>query len=217
MAALRAVVHKPREWSIRISAATARLRQATSMALAFRSVAAATTVSSLVALVWARQWAVNNSTEGDAEQARLAESTLAVLIVLLCILVAGLIVRRWLPSWSAALALAASGAFITISSSAAGTMLLAIAIEPATDPGEFGRTLFRVAYAGTVLLSVAFALTTVLTYLSRRGQRVIAAGLMAVFIVTGWAYLVVGSSELNKCLLKDVEFPVRARHGCSGQ
>jgi hypothetical protein len=173
----------------------------------------------LVALFWVHRWAVTNNAEGDSEHVRLIESTARVITVLVLLaLVGGLVRVRDTAAGDVPLG-AVVGALFTVASASASTLLIAMAIEPATDPGDFGRPLFRIAYVGAAVLSVGLGVALVWALVpvsAGRWPRLLAMALSLCLITLAWGYLIVGSSELNQCLVND-EFPLQTRHGCSGQ
>jgi hypothetical protein len=174
--------------------------------------------ASLVALAWVYLWAGNNSTVADAEHERLIEGAWTMCAVLA---IAAVVV--WL---AAAVTRATSlssivagilGALIAVAAGAASTLLIAMAIAPATDPGDFGRPLFPIAYAGALALSLALAVDASWTAARRHGAptAVAATGLALALTLAAWSYMAVGSSELNQCVV-DNEFPLATDHVCSG-
>jgi hypothetical protein len=176
-------------------------------------------LASLVALVWVYQWATSTRGGGDEEQQRLIVSTmiacaaLALPIAMTVLLAAeenavGRVVRG-----------GATGTFVAVVAASASTMLIAMAISPATDPGEFGRPLFRVAYVGALAIAMAAGITAAVASNGGHGARgastfAIAALAIALTLVA-WAWLAIGSSELNQCVVND-EFPLATNHVCSG-
>jgi hypothetical protein len=181
-------------------------------------VTAAGALASLVGLIWVYQWAVRNNSQADSEQQRLIVSTMIA-----CAVLALPVIFAWtLPSTEHPIITLARGgaigAFVAVLASSASTMLIAMAIAPATDPGDFGRPLFRIAYIGALAISVAFGVGASIASNGETGSRIPAFAVIAVTIaltLAAWAWLAVGSSELNQCVVND-EFPLATNHVCSG-
>ncbi|HET6614242.1 MAG TPA: hypothetical protein VFH62_00015 [Dehalococcoidia bacterium] len=182
-------------------------------------VTSAGALASLVALIWVYQWATRNNSQGDSEQQRLIIGTMIACAVLaLPISVTALLaldghaVGRLVRG-------GAIGAFVAVVASSASTMLIAMAIAPATDPGEFGRPLFRIAYAGALAIAVAAGIAAAVASNGgndARGSSTFAVAALAIALtLVAWAWLAVGSSELNQCVVND-EFPLATDHVCSG-
>ncbi|HLB22856.1 MAG TPA: hypothetical protein VJP07_02060 [Dehalococcoidia bacterium] len=182
--------------------------------------ASAAMIGSFVALVWVYQWAIGNNNVADEEIKRLIVSVLIACVLLaMPMAISRLADPVGQHGLTALLAAGATGAFVAVAASGAATLLIAMAISPATDPGDFGRPLFRVAYVGALLLSLCAGLCATWSARGRDGGHmdgVWAALLTLVLTIVAWGYLAVGSSELNKCIVDD-EFPLATDFGeCSG-
>jgi hypothetical protein len=179
--------------------------------------AAAATVLAIVSLVWVYAWARSNTSVADREHERLIVSAMFCLAVIGGAMALLALFGAGDAAWRRIARGAAAGAFVTIAASAASTLLIAMAIAPATDPGDFGRPLFRIGYVGALALSAAAgaAAAWAAARSTRAGEH--ASVLMATLVVVGgaWAYMATGSAELNKCVVDD-EFPLRTDHLCSG-
>jgi hypothetical protein len=176
--------------------------------------------ASLVALIWVYQWATHNTDGADYEHQRLVISTM----IACAVLAAPVVVIRLLDPDATQPVLAvvrasATGAFIAVAAGAASTLLIAMAISPATDPGDFGRSLFPVAYTGALLISLGIGIgaTWIAADRRTRSEAFASVVLCVVLVLVTAAYLAVGSSELNQCVAAS-EFPLdRGReHVCSG-
>ena len=175
-----------------------------------------TVAAAFTSLIWIYAWARSNTTTSDREQEMLIASTVFCCALLGApIVLAGLARER--PSPFAVVVAGAAGAFVGVAASAASTMLIAMAISPATDPGDFGRPLFPWSYVGAVVLSVGIGLGVAWSVSAREGLRANAAAVLLTVLLTAVAfgYLARGSSELNQCVVDD-EFPLATDHVCSG-
>ncbi len=166
------------------------------------------------------QWATHNNGGADYEHQRLVISTMIACSVLAVPVV---VIRLLDPDATqpvlAVVRASATGAFIAVAAGAASTLLIAMAISPATDPGDFGRPLFPVAYTGALLISLGIGIgaSWLATGHRDRTEAVASVVLCVVLVLVAAAYLAVGSSELNQCVAAS-EFPLdRGReHLCSG-
>jgi hypothetical protein len=176
--------------------------------------------ASIIALLWVWQWAVTNNSSADYEHQHLLQSAFIA-----CLLIAApLLFVRLLAgdSQSAALAViggAAAGAFVAVISSVAATMLVMWVFHShGAVPEGSDRTTFEIAYVSAATLSLLLGSAAAFMAASGKGAHRIVAVAMAILIVSvAWGYLAVGSSELNKCVVK-IDFPLDSRlHGCSGE
>jgi hypothetical protein len=170
----------------------------------------------LVALIWVYAWARGNTTSSDAEHERLIVSAIICCALLGAPIVLAGLAGEHTPILTVPLA-AAGGAFTATAAAAASTLLIAMAISPATDHGDFGRPLFPWSYAGAIVLSVSLGVAAAWSVSARNGVRSsAAAALLVLFLITAaFGYLARGSSELNQCVVDD-EFPLATDHVCSG-
>jgi hypothetical protein len=174
--------------------------------------------AAIVAMACVYLWADSNTTVADAEHTRLIKATATM-----CSVFAVAAATTWLVAAVArltALSWAArglAGAFIAVAAGTASTLLIAMAISPATDPGDFGQPLFRFAYVGALLLSLALGLAAAwATTRSQGAGAAVGAVLLGLGLtIAAWGFLAVASSELNQCVVDD-EFPLATDHVCSG-
>ncbi len=171
--------------------------------------------ASVAFLIGVYRWANENNNLADREhEIFIVSAAIACSVLAIPVLGAALVRNVGMVN---VVARGAAGAFVAVAASSATTLLIAIAIKDATDPGEFGRPLFRVAYVCALAVSlgiggtVAWAATAARTHTER-----LAAGALA-FVLTAvaWTYLAIGSSELNTCVVDD-EFPLSTDFVCSG-
>jgi hypothetical protein len=172
-----------------------------------------------VALAGVYVWARTNTSFADREHELLIVATLLACAPLsVLVIVARLVDPSAESGFLRALSAAALGTVVAVAASSASTLLTALAIAPATDPHEFGRPLFRVAYVGALALSAcAGAGGAAAARGWRREARVLLPTMFLTLALTAgaWAYLAVGSSEFNQCVVDD-EFPLQTNHVCSG-
>jgi hypothetical protein len=173
----------------------------------------------MVALAWVYFWAVRNNSAADFEHERLVVAALISCGLLAAAIVLALVVDSDGHRTPATLLRAgAAGAFVAVAASSASTLLIAMAISPVTDPGDFDRTIFRPAYTSALVLSLGAGFAAAWTSLPKHGARNLTPAAMAITLVltlAAWIYLATGSSELNQCEVND-EFPLATDHVCSG-
>jgi hypothetical protein len=178
----------------------------------------AITAASAVALLSVYQWSVANTSEADREVRRFAVAALVICCGLGFALIISVMLRRLLRDdvWSPLLP-ALAGSLTTVAGATAATLLIAMAISPATDPGEFGRPLFRVAYFGSLAISIAVGaiITLALSWRSGFRARGLALTIAAAIMVLSLAALAQRSTDVNLCVVDD-EFPLTADFVCSG-
>jgi hypothetical protein len=176
--------------------------------------------TSLIVLVWVYQWATHNTDGADYEHQRLVISAL----IACSLLAAPIVVARMVDPGAtqpmlAVVRGAASGAFVAAAAGSASTLIIAMAISPTTDHGEFGRPLFRVAYVGALLISagVGIGVSWIAMEGMHRRERIASVALCVLLVLLATAYLAVGSSELNQCVAAS-PFPLdrEREHVCSG-
>jgi hypothetical protein len=185
-----------------------RLRVATA------GMCAAITVASLTFLIAVYRWAKDNNSLDDREHELFIISAMFACAVLAATVVASALSRSH-PAFRT-IGAGSAGAFVAVAASCAATLLIAIAIRDATDPGEFGRPLFRFAYAGALVLSLIVGiLAAPLAQHEARTSRLAAPAIAVVLTAAAWTYLAVGSSEMNTCIVDD-EFPLATNFVCSG-
>lgn len=174
-------------------------------------------MASLATLVWVYQWAAGNNSAADSEHQRLITGALMACGLCSVTVVFARVTNvgggNELPGTVMAGAL---GAFVAIAASAASTLLIAMAISPATDPGDFGRPTFRLAYVGALVLSLCAG--SAAAWAAGAGARyrpTVSVLVVLILTLAAWGFLSIGSSELNQCVVDD-EFPLKTDHVCSG-
>jgi hypothetical protein len=189
--------------------------------LARRSAGLASTVIPVVsgvALLCVYQWSVTNTSEADREIRRFAAAALVICCALAIALITSITLGRLVVGVAQSpLSPALAGSLTTTAAAAAATLLIAMAISPATDPGEFGRPLFRVAYFSSLVIAIAVgaSIALALSWGSGLRARCLAMTVAAAIMALSLAALAQPSADVNYCVVDD-EFPLRADFICSG-
>ena len=175
--------------------------------------------SSIVALVWVWQWSVNNNSDADGEHQLLLRSAFMACAIIATAAICALLIDEHKRGPAAIVVVSgASGAFVAVLTSVALTMLVMWMFRShGAGPSNAERALFEFSYLSAAALSLVLGtLAAFANAPPRRMHRYLAAALAVMMASVAFGYLVVGSSELNKCQVK-IEFPLSTNSGeCSG-